>query len=272
MIRATGVLIGHSLRRVRALVAIVALVLAIFQVLTSLMAATFQESQAFARIAALVPDYIRQLMGPSLVGMLTFSGVVCLGYFHFAVIGWLVGVAIALATEPTSEIERGFADLILARPVPRAAIVARSTVVVVLCSAFVLAMMMAGTWTGLRWLAPPGVAWPSPRLIVSLTVNLGALMLCWGGVALAISAATRRRAAAAATAGILALGLFLFDYVARVWTRVSSLAWVSPFHYYNPLALVAGGQAFPLDHVLTLLGIGAAGAVIAAVVYTGRDI
>jgi ABC-2 type transport system permease protein len=271
MIRATSVLIGHSLRRVRALVTVVALVLACFQVLTSLMAATFQQSQAFAKISALIPDFIRQLMGPALIGMLSFSGVVCLGYFHLAIVAWLVGFAVALATEPTSEIEHGFADLILSRPVPRAAVVGRSIVVVVLCSSFVLAMMMAGTWVGLYWLAPPGVAWPRPRLILALAGNLGALMLCWGGVALAFSAAAKRRAVAASAAGVLALGLFLFDLVARAGGPASLLAWLSPFHYYSPLALVAG-QPFQLGHALVLLGIGAAGAAIAGVVYTGRDI
>jgi ABC-2 type transport system permease protein len=264
-------LIGHSLRRVRALVGVSAVVLAVFQVLTSLMAATFEESQAFARISALVPDFIRQLMGPSLLGILSFAGIVCLGYVHFAVVGWLIGVAVALATEPTAEIERGFADLILARPVQRGAVIGRSMVVVVSSSAAILAMMMAGTWIGLVFLAPPGVTWPRPRLILSLTANLGALMLCWGGLALAISAATRRRAAAVSTAGILALGCFLFDYVARVWNPAKVLAWISPFHYYNPLTLLMS-QSFPLQHVLVLVSIGAAGSVVAWIVYSRRDV
>ena len=271
MTHPTLILLGHSLRRVRALVGVVALVLATFQVLTSLMAATFEESQAFARISALVPDFIRQLMGPSLLGMLSFGGIVCLGYFHFAVVGWLVGVAIALATEPAAEIERGFADLILAHPVARRAVVTRSALVVLLSSTVVLVMMMAGTWAGLMWLAPPGVTWPRPRLILSLTMNLGALMLCWGGIALAFSAASRRRAVAASAAGILALGMFLFDYVARVWKPAKPFTWISPFNYYNPLALVIS-QSFPLRHVLVLVGIGAAGTAIACFVYSRRDI
>jgi ABC-2 type transport system permease protein len=96
-------------------------------------------------------------------------------------------------------------------------------------------------------------------------------MLCWGGVALAFSAATRRRAVAASVSGVLALGLFLFDYVARVWKPAKSLAWISPFHYYNPVNLVVG-QSFPLQHVLVLVGIGAAGTAIACIVYSRRDI
>jgi ABC-2 type transport system permease protein len=271
MIRAVLILAGHSLKRVRALVGVMSLVLATFQVLTSLMATTFQESRAFERITALVPDFVRQLMGPALVGMLSFTGVVCLGYFHFAVVGVLVGLAIALATEPSSEIDSGFADLILARPVSRHAVIARSVVLVVSSTVFVLVMMMLGTWAGLAWLAPAGAVWPKPRLVVSLAVNLGALMLCWGGMALALSAASRRRSVAASCAGVTALGLYLFDVIARVWRPARPFAWVSPFHYYNPLDLVMGRGITP-SHLWVLAGVGVAGAVIAHFVYSRRDL
>lgn len=271
MIRAALVLAGHSFRRVRTLVGVMSLVLATFQVLTSLMATTFQESGTFERLTALVPLFVRQLMGPSVIGMLSFTGVVCLGYFHFAVVGALVGLAIALATEPASEIDSGFADLVLARPVSRHAIIARSVVLVVACTVLVLVMMMLGTWAGLAWLAPARAVWPAPRLILSLAVNLGALMLCWGGMALAISAATRRRSVAASSAGVTALGLYLFDVIARVWRPAGRFAWVSPFHYYSPLELVLGRAINP-SHLWVLAGVGVAGVIVAHFVYSRRDL
>jgi ABC-2 type transport system permease protein len=271
MTRATLILFGHSLRRVKTLVGVIALVLAAFQVLASLMSATFEESQAFARITALVPGFIKQAMGASVLGMLSFTGVVCLGYFHFAVVGVLVGLAIAVATEPASERDSGFADLVLARPVTRHAVIARSSLLIIVCAGFVVGMMTIGTWVGLAWLAPPGAAWPAPRIIVSLAANLTALMLCWGGVALAVGTATHRRSTAAGIAGVLALGLFLFDYVARVWRPAKPLAWLSPFHYYDPVNLVLG-HPLPPSHLWVLVGIGIVGAAIAHIVYAKRDI
>ena len=269
--RAALVLTVHSLRRVRTLVGVVSLVLATFQVLTSLMATTFEESRAFDRITALVPDFLRQMMGSSLVGMLSFTGVVCLGYFHFAVVGVLVGLAIALATEPTSEVDRGFADLILARPVARYAVITRSVILVVSCSAFALGMMAGGTWIGLVSLAPRNAVWPAPGLIVSLAASLGTLMLCWGGIALALGAAARRRSTAAAIAGIAALGLYLFDVIARVWRPAAPFARLSPFHYYNPIDLVLGRALVP-SHLWVLAGVGVVGIVSAYVVYSRRDL
>ena len=47
---------------------------------------------------------------------MSFSGIVCLGYFQLAVMGALIAIAVTLATTPASEVETGFMDLILARP------------------------------------------------------------------------------------------------------------------------------------------------------------
>ena len=271
MTRAVLILLGHSLKRVRTLVGVMALVFATFQVFTSLMAATFQENQTFASLFALVPDFVRDLLGDTLLGMLSFAGVVCLSYFHFAVIGALVGLSIALATEPTTEIDIGFADLILSRPLARSVLITRTILVVVICATFVLSAMALGTWIGVTGLAPEGAVGPTPRLVLSLTANLGALMLCWGGIALAFSAAARRRSTAASAAGLLALGMFLFDVVSRAWKPLKAFAQLSPFHYYNPLNIVLGREV-PLAHLGTLLGLGLAGACLAYLLYGRRDI
>ena len=53
--------------------------------------------------------------------------------------------------------------------------------------------------------------WPSVGLVGSLAVNLGFLMLCWAGVAMAIGCACRRRGSAGAIAGLLALTAYLND-------------------------------------------------------------
>src|SRR5947209_20012436 len=116
--------------------------------------------------------------------------------------GSLVALCIALGTIPTSEIETGFIDLILSRPVPRHSVMTRTIVVCLLAIAGILLMMMAGTWIGLTSLAPNDVAWPSRELVSSLAANLGALLVCWSGIAMAIGAASRRRGAAGAIAGL----------------------------------------------------------------------
>jgi len=88
----------HSLRRGRSLVAVAVVVFA-FQLLLVLVATSFHRTQAFDRLAALVPDFLRPFLGSSALSTLSFTGIVCAGYFHPVVMG---GVTKSSAGSPTS--------------------------------------------------------------------------------------------------------------------------------------------------------------------------
>ncbi|MCI0486317.1 MAG: hypothetical protein L0229_06925 [Blastocatellia bacterium] len=264
-------LLAHSLKRVRTLILVMGLLLAGFQVFLTLVARSLHNTDAFEQVAEIVPDFVRQLMGPSFIGLMSFGGIISIGYFHLAIMGSLVGLTIALATECASEIETGFMDLILARSLARHWVITRSIAALSVCTVFVLVMMMAGTYAGLYWLAPEGAKWPAPHIIRSLAINLGALMMCWGGVALAIAAASRRRSVAGSFAGLFALATFLLDYVARAWQPAEKAAWLSPFRYYAPMDIVMELEV-PGRNLWVLVGIALAGFIIAYVLFSRRDI
>jgi beta-exotoxin I transport system permease protein len=97
------------------------------------------------------------------------------------------------------------------------------------------------------------------------------LALCWGGVAMAIGAASSRRSIAGGSAGLLALAAFLLDYVGRLWQPAQSVAWLSPFRYYNPFELIMGNPLPPRNPAV-LGAIAAAGFAIAYVEFARRDI
>src|SRR2546422_7380963 len=139
-------LLRHSLKRVRTLVLVMGTLLSVFQVVLILVAGSIQRSNGFDQLGSLIPDFMRNLMGPSFIGLMSFSGIVCVGYFHIAVMGSLVGLTIALATEPASEIETGFIDLVLARPIARHWLISRSVALIIVCTVFTILMMMLGTW------------------------------------------------------------------------------------------------------------------------------
>ena len=265
------VLLKYSLRRVRTLVLVTGVVLAVFQVMLIVVARSLQLSNAFDQIGALIPPFARELLGPSITSFLSFNGMVCVGYFHLAVMAALVAVVIALTTAPTSEIETGFMDLILSRPLARHWIITRTIVVATLATTVLLGLMMVGTWTGLHLFAPPNVEWPSPSLIGSFAVNLGLLTLAWSGVALAIGSASRRRSVAGALTGLLALSTFLLDYVARAWKPAESVAWLSPFRYYSPFDLLIGNP-LPPKNLMVLGGIAITGFFLAYILFSRRDI
>jgi len=264
-------LLAYSMKRMRTLLLTMGVLLCAFQILMVAVARSVERSGAFAQLSALIPPFARELLGPSIAMFMSFAGIACLGYFHVAVMGALVGLSIAVATVPASEVEIGFMDLILSRPLARHWIITRSVVAAILSIAFVLGLMMLGTWIGLATLAPADAVRPSVHLIGSLALNLGLLMLCWSAVALAIAAAARRRSVAGASAGVLALAAFLLDYLGRLWQPVESLAKLSPFRYFSPFDLIVGGR-LPMKNVAVLLGITLAGFLAAYVLFSRRDI
>ena len=269
--KAPLILIVYSLKRVRTLVGAMAALLAAFQVLLIVVAGSIQSSNSFEQLGDLMPPFFRQMLGPSFIALMSFSGIVSLGYFHLAVMGSLVGLAIALGTMPTSEIEIGFMDVILSRPIARQRIITRSIIVMMICTLVVLVMMTLGTWTGLVWVAPRTVTWPEPHLILSLAINLAVLMLCWNAIALAIGSAARRRGVAGGLVGLIALAMFLLDYVARAWEPAQRVAWLSPFRYYSPFELVMGNP-LSVKNLLVLAGIALSGYALAYLLFSRRDI
>jgi ABC-2 type transport system permease protein len=264
-------LLLYSLRRLRTILLVMAVLLGAFEIVLVAVAGSVERSGAFAQLGVLLPPFARELLGPSIAMFLSFGGIVCLGYFHVAVMGALLGLAIAVSTAPASEIETGFMDLILARPLARHWIITRSLIASVVSIALVLGAMVFGTWAGLEALAPRGAVWPSTRLVGSLALNLGLLALCWSGVALAIASAARRRSVAGACAGVLSLAAFFLDYVGRLWAPAETLAKLSPFRYFSPLDLIAGGS-LPAKNILILMGTAAAGMIAAYILFSRRDI
>jgi ABC-2 type transport system permease protein len=263
-------LLSLSLKRSRILLVAMGLLLGAFQVLLVLIAGSIEHAGEFEQLAALLPPFVRALLGPSLASVMSFSGVVCLGYFDLAIVIALLALTIAMATVPASEVESGFADLILARPLRRHWIITRTIALLLVVNFLMLTIMLAGTWAGLAMIAPRNVRWPSPAILASLALNLGMLMLCWGGVALALAAACRRTVASAVT-GLLAFGSLLLDLTGRLWPPADRIAWLSPFRYFVPFDVVMG-TALPVENIVLLWAVAMTGFVLAYYFFSQRDI
>lgn len=269
--RGPFLLLVHSLKRVRTLVIAMGVLLACFQLILILVARSIQTSNAFGDLEALIPPFAREMIGPAFTGMMSFKGIVCVGYFHLSTMASLVALSITIATMHTSEIETGFMDLILSRPLARHWVISRSIVASGVCAVAVLGLMILGTKTGLSLFAPEGVAGPSRNLLLSLVGNLLLLMLCWSGIAMAIGSAARRRSVAGAIAGLLALTTFLLDYVGRMWKTAEPLARLSPFRYYTPYEMLMG-QELPARNALVLASTAVVGFALAYILFGRRDV
>ena len=263
-------LLALSLKRARTLLLATGSLLAAFQVLLVLIARSIHRAGEFEKLASLLPPFMRALLGPSVASVMSFSGVVCLGYFDLAIVIALLALTIALATVPASEVESGFAELILARPLRRHWLITRTIALLLLSILMMLALMIAGTWVGLATLAPESIPWPSPRMLALLALNLGLLMLCWGGVAMAFGAACRRTVASAVT-GLLALATLLLDLTGRLWPPANRFAWLSPFRYFIPFDIVMGSE-LPVENILVLWAVAMTGFTAAYVLFSQRDL
>jgi ABC-type transport system involved in multi-copper enzyme maturation permease subunit len=261
-------LVGHSLRRWRGFLAATALMLIAFQFFMIIAARSLELSGRFRLIEAVMPAFISQWTN---MAAASFAGFVLFGYSHPLVQLFLVATAIGIGSEPAGEIDTKFIDLLMARPLARGVAINRSLVVLVLVAMGAIVCMLAATWSGLRLLAPATARQPELRVVVSLAVNLAFLVLAWGSIALALASLSRRRATVAAAGGLLAFAMFVLDYVGRFWDAVTPVARISPFHYFDPFAMI-GGQPVAMLDLATLLGVFVVGAVIANIAYGRRDL
>jgi len=268
--RAGFLLFRLALKRVWPMLCATGLLLAGVQALRVRIAAEVHDTGQFGQLSAILPKAVRDILGPSLASIMSFNGIVVAVYFDTGFIIALLALAIALATQPASEIETGFADLILARPIARHWLITRTIALVLFSILLMLLMIMAGTWAGLALFAPLDAPWPTVRQAAPLALTLGLLVASWSGIAMALGTAYRR-GAASGTTGLLAFAALLLDWAHRLWPPLDYVAWLSPFYYFNPYELVPGGP-LQAENLLVLGAIAATGYTVAYLIISQRDI
>jgi ABC-type transport system involved in multi-copper enzyme maturation permease subunit len=242
-----------------------------FQLIIIGQAAAIQRTQSFSRVAELVPAFLQRGLGNRAMLMATFRGTVAFGYFHPVICVVLAVVAAYLTTEPAHEVESGLVDLELARSVPRQRLLTRSLFLAVAAVAAALAAMFAGTSLGARLFDAPLAEMPSVGTRLQLLANLGAIALCFASLGLWVGAAARRWSTAFTTAALTVVVTYLLDFLAIGWPPMRTIVWISPFHYYPALSIVAG-DAEVSRNLLVLLSAAAAFTAAAYVQFQRRDL
>ena len=101
---------------------------------------------------------------------------------------------------------------------------------------------------------------PRHRLVTrSLLVAIAAV----AGATVMMATFARRWSTSFTTVGLVAVVAYMVDFIAIGWPPMRSIAWLSPFHYYPALSIVAG-DASTGRNIAVLL---AAGAVFVATAY-----
>jgi ABC-type transport system involved in multi-copper enzyme maturation permease subunit len=211
-----------------------------FQIVIVGQASALEEAQSFGRMAEFVPAFLQRGLGNRSLLLVSFKGTVGFGYFHPVVCVLISVLAIYIATEPAHEVESGLVDLTLARSVPRHTIITRSLLVVAGVVTMVAVLMFAGTRLGLKLFASPGFDAPSAGALLLLLVHLAAVAFWFATLGLVVASGARRWSTAFTSAALAAVLLYLMDFLSIGWPPMRTLAWLSPFHYYPALAILAG--------------------------------
>jgi ABC-2 type transport system permease protein len=260
-----GALLRRQWRHHRAALGWLAFGMGLFEFLITKLAPATDRMQG---LLDLLPPPILDIFGAELRATLSPAGFLAFGWVHpFALMMLAVWVVRVGAGSLAGEIGRGTMDLLVARPVARAALVA-ATALWLLAGLAVLCLV---GWTGLALgirMRPLGGAGPGELAAVVLACWL--LFAAAGGLTLAISAVHRSAGSATAwAAGVLSVS-FALDFIARAWEPLTWARPLSIFAYYAPQQVVMRGLA-PGD-ATALAVVAAASTLLAFGAFQWRDL
>jgi ABC-2 type transport system permease protein len=212
-----------------------------------------------------LPDGVAELLGGADYGTIT-------GWMR-SEIGAVYGPLVIAATAITcavgstaAEEEDGILGLTLAYPIGRSPLIGAKAGAVAVCVAVVAAGTLVGLLAGVA-LAGGGI---SVGHLVALALHLAFFGWAIGALALALAAATGRRAiASAGTAGVALVG-FLINGFAPLVDGLTWLKYLSPFYYYaghDPL-----GRGVDLGDLAVLGGAAILLTAVAAIAFERRDL
>lgn len=260
-------LLARSLYQIRFALLATLLLLCGVQILIVAQAVEIQRANSFGSLANLLPGFLQRGLGSRALLLASFKGTIAFGYFHPVVCVTIAILAMYPATEIAHEVEAGLVDLELARAVPRHRLVTRSLIAAHLAAAAVLAAMALGTAIGIRLFDAAGLDLPSVELRARLLFNQFAVASCFTGFAIFVASRARRWSTAFTFAGLTAIVLYNVDFIALGWRPMRAIAWLSPFHYFPALSVIAGEMSIVRNVALLF----AASAAFAAAAYWQFD-
>ena len=197
-----------------------------------------RDSEAVRNLIAGFPPQLLALFGVNPDLLATAGGFVQAQFYGFVAPLMLLTYAIGLgASATTAEEDDRTAELLLALPVRRARVIFEKFVALAVLLLTIVLAITAVLFVGYA-AADLGL---SLRGIVAANVGLFLMVLLHACVALAVGAATGKRALAAATAAVLAVGSFFLQGFAPFNSAVQTAASLTPYDWYFRKAPLVNG-------------------------------
>lgn len=233
---------------------------------------TSRQAQFAQRIADVpfLQSFLKGLLGVETAGAIGPGMLAAVAWVHPVILSIAWAHAIIVATRvPAGEIERGTIDVLLGLPISRRELWLTETVACVLAGAAVMLAAAAGHLLGARFL-DPALRLPPERVGI-IVVNLFAVYLAVGALAMLLSALSDRRGRAIAIAFGIAVSSILINYLSQVWASAESIAFLSILQYHRPLLVMRDG-AWPVRDLAVLGSVSLAFWLAAGVVMSRRDV
>lgn len=173
----------------------------------------------------------------------------------------------------SGEIDRGTMEMLLARPIPRMAIVLIEAAVGTIGAGILAASLFAGVALGLYLFPPDEPVYVSEFLLPS--VNLFTFTFAMLGIATMCSSWERYRGRTVGLAGGFLIIELMIKALARLWLDGDWLFYLTILTPYEPQLMIRDAEnavELSLRYNGTLLGLGLAGYFVAAVIFTRRDL
>jgi ABC-2 type transport system permease protein len=192
-----------------------------------------------------IPESLRPLLGPeditSPVGYLASQ--LYLSLLPALLLVFAIGRGVALIA---GEEEEHTLDLLLAQPISRASLYVQKSIGLVIG----LAVLAIASWLPTVALAAPTGLDIAPAALASATMQLFALSLFFGSLALAVSSAVGRKSTGIAVAAGFAFATFLIDGLGQSIDWLSNLRPFTPWRWYDVTNALSTGFVWPSFLVL----------------------
>ncbi len=246
-----GPLLRHTWRTHRLRVGWIALAMAVWALLMPVIYATFGRQMEVLLESGIIPDAFLRLLGAD---PFSLNGAVALGAVHPIALGLQMIYPVGFAAYAIAgERQRGTLEVLLARPVSRRAVFLTLLLALVAFAVLTTAAQVAGTVAGA---ALYGVADQlEASALVFLGLNTVVLLAALAAVCLAASAVFDRPSTPLAIGLLVVIGGYVLEVLGTLWPDAAFLQPYSPFHYLQPLDVLAGRNVNADLAVLTAIGV-----------------
>ncbi len=215
-----------------------------------------------------VRKFIVALVGADVMELTKPEGMLSIAFSHPLVWVLLVSFTLTLSSGVLAgEVDRGTMDMLATLPLSRTRIYCSVSLSMILMG---LPLCWA-VWLGAKiGIALTGFADVRMSLLAMVTCNLCAAYVSISGLALMISGVSNRRGMAAAVAFGILFYSFVINFLATMWPVLQPISFTSFLTYYAPL-LIIRDEAWPRQHMLVLLAVGAGCWTAGLIVFARRD-